>query len=72
VRLLVELGLLQSRHLRLGQHQAFLRALGLQRLQALLHGLQIVPGLVPSVGSVVDSYDNALAETINGLTTKPR
>ena len=25
-------------------------------------------GLVPSVGSVGDSYDNALAETINGLT----
>ena len=24
-------------------------------------------GLVPSVGSVGDSYDNALAETINGL-----
>ena len=24
-------------------------------------------GIVPSVGSVGDSYDNALAETINGL-----
>jgi transposase InsO family protein len=24
-------------------------------------------GLVPSVGSVGDSYDNALGETINGL-----
>ncbi len=24
-------------------------------------------GIEPSVGSVVDSYDNALAETINGL-----
>jgi transposase InsO family protein len=24
-------------------------------------------GLVPSLGSVADSYDNALAETINGL-----
>ena len=24
-------------------------------------------GLVPSVGSVGDSYDNALAETIDGL-----
>jgi putative transposase len=27
----------------------------------------IEAGLVPSVGSVGDSYDNALAETINGL-----
>ncbi|MGP9806331.1 integrase core domain-containing protein, partial [Paracoccus sp. NSM] len=25
------------------------------------------PGIEPSVGSVGDSYDNALAETINGL-----
>jgi len=24
-------------------------------------------GVEPSVGSVVDSYDNALAETINGF-----
>jgi transposase InsO family protein len=24
-------------------------------------------GIIPSVGSVADSYDNALAETINGL-----
>lgn len=24
-------------------------------------------GIVPSVGSVCDSYDNALAKTINGL-----
>ena len=43
VRLLVELGLLQRGDLRLGQHQALLRALGLERLQPLLHGLQIVP-----------------------------
>jgi transposase InsO family protein len=28
-------------------------------------------GLVPSVGSVGDSYDNPLAETING-STRPR
>ena len=28
-------------------------------------------GIEPSVGSIGDSYDNALAETINGLT-KPR
>jgi putative transposase len=28
-------------------------------------------GIEPSVGSVGDSYDNALAETINGLT-RPR
>ncbi len=27
----------------------------------------IEAGLVPSVGNVGDSYDNALAETINGL-----
>jgi putative transposase len=25
------------------------------------------PGIEPSVGSVGDSYDNALAETVNGL-----
>src|SRR5690606_21976337 len=30
-------------HLRLGQHESFLRTLSLERLQPLLHGLQIVP-----------------------------
>ena len=33
----------------------------------LRHSPQAVHGLEPSVGSVGDSYDNALAETINGL-----
>jgi putative transposase len=28
-------------------------------------------GIEPSVGSVGDSYDNALAETINGLYASP-
>ena len=30
-------------------------------------GVEAPPGIEPSVGSVGDSYDNALAETINGL-----
>ena len=42
VRLLLGLGLFQRDDLRLGQHQAFLRALGLQRLEPLLHGLQVM------------------------------
>jgi putative transposase len=29
--------------------------------------LKLASGIEPSVGSVGDSYDNALAETINGL-----
>src|SRR5690606_31415249 len=41
--LLVELGLLERCHLRLGQHKTLLGALGLERLEALLHRLQIVP-----------------------------
>ncbi len=32
-----------------------------------LHGWVAQAGIEPSVGSVGDSYDNALAETINGL-----
>lgn len=35
--------LLQSRDLRFGQNEVLLRRLGFQRLQAFLHGLQIVP-----------------------------
>jgi hypothetical protein len=35
-------GLFQRDDLRLGQHQAFLGALGLQRLEPLVHGLQVV------------------------------
>ena len=42
VRLLLGLGLLQRDDLRLGQHQAILGALGLQRLEPLLHGLEVV------------------------------
>src|SRR5262245_20867979 len=42
MRLLVELGLLERGHLRLGQHHALLRALAIRRLQTLLHGLQIM------------------------------
>ena len=40
--LLLGLGLFQRDDLRLGQHQAFLGALGFQRLEPLVHGLQIV------------------------------
>jgi hypothetical protein len=43
MRLLFGLGLLQGRHLRFGQDQSLLRDLGLLGLQALLHGLQIMP-----------------------------
>ena len=39
---LVELGLLQRDNL-LGEHEPLLRTLGLERLQALLHRLQIMP-----------------------------
>src|SRR4029077_15485222 len=39
--LLLGLGLLQRDHLRLGQHQALLGALGFQRFEPLGHGLQI-------------------------------
>ena len=42
VRLLLGLGLFQRDDLRLGQHQAFLGALGFQRLEPLVHRLQIV------------------------------
>jgi len=41
-RLLVALGLLERRDLRLAQHQALLRHLGLERLQPLLGVLQVV------------------------------
>jgi hypothetical protein len=40
--LLLGLGLFQRNDLRLGQYQAFLSALGFQRLKPLLHGLQVV------------------------------
>ena len=40
--LLLGLGLFQRDDLCLGQHQAFLGALGFQRLEPLLHGLQVV------------------------------
>ena len=40
--LLLGLGLFQRDDLRLGQHQAFLGALGFQRLEPLGHGLQVV------------------------------
>ena len=43
VGFLVELGLLQRDNLRLGEHEPLLRTLGLERLQALLHRLQIMP-----------------------------
>ena len=43
MRLLLGLGLFQRDDLRLGQHQAVLRALGLQRLEPLRHGLELVP-----------------------------
>ena len=43
MRLLLGLGLFQRDDLRLGQHQAVLGALGFQRLEPLLHGLQVVP-----------------------------
>lgn len=39
-------------------------------LEGVIRGKRVrttMPDLVPSVGSVGDSYDNALAETINGL-----
>src|SRR5512133_1153977 len=42
VRLLLGLGLLQRNDLRLGQNQALLGALGFQRFEPLLHGLQVV------------------------------
>src|SRR5437588_3592804 len=42
VRLLLGLGLFQRDDLRLGQHQAFLGALGFQRLEPLVHRLQVV------------------------------
>src|SRR5262245_11870094 len=42
VRLLLGLGLLQRNDLRLGQHQALLGALGFQRFEPLVHGLQVV------------------------------
>ena len=38
MRLLLGLGLFQRDDLRLGQHQAVLRALGFQRLEPLRHG----------------------------------
>jgi hypothetical protein len=43
VSLLFRLGLLQRGKLCLGEHEAILAAFRLQRLQALLHRLQIVP-----------------------------
>ena len=43
MRLLFRLGLFQRDDLRLGQHQAVLRALGLQRLEPLRDGLELVP-----------------------------
>src|SRR5262245_60415117 len=42
VRLLLGLGLFQRHDLRLGQHQALLGALGFQRLEPLVHRLQVV------------------------------
>src|SRR5438105_4198599 len=42
VRLLLGLGLFQRDDLRLGQHQAFLGAFGFQRLEPLVHRLQVV------------------------------
>jgi tetratricopeptide (TPR) repeat protein len=42
VRLLLGLGLFQRDDLRLGQHQALLGALGFQRLEPLVHSLQVV------------------------------
>src|SRR3954463_557055 len=42
MRLLLGLGLFQRNDLRLGQHQTVLGALGLQRLESLVHRLQIV------------------------------
>ena len=42
MRLLLGLGLFQRDDLRLGQHQAFLGALGFQRLEPLVHRLQVV------------------------------
>jgi hypothetical protein len=43
MRLLLGLSLLQGDQLGLGQHQAFLGTLGLQRLEPFLHRLQVVP-----------------------------
>src|SRR5262249_19051577 len=40
--LLLGLGLFQRNDLRLGQHQAFLSALGFQRLEPFAYGLQVV------------------------------
>jgi hypothetical protein len=42
VRFLFQLGPLQRAELRFGQHQPFLGGLCLQRLQALVHGLEVV------------------------------
>jgi len=42
VRLLLGLGLFQRDDLRLCQHQALLGALGFQRLEPLIHSLQVV------------------------------
>ncbi len=42
VGLLVGLGLFEGCHLRLGQDQALLGHLGLERFQPVLHGLQIM------------------------------
>ncbi len=40
---------------------------GVQYVSIKYTGRRVEAGLAPSVGSVGDSYDNALAETINGL-----
>lgn len=50
IGLLLGLGLLQRDHLSLGQHQVVLGALGLQRLEPLVHGREIVaqPPSMPS------------------------
>ena len=42
VRFLLGLGLLQGGQLTLREHQALLRHLGLERLEALLHGLEVM------------------------------
>ena len=42
MRLLIGLGLFERRDLGLGEDQAFLRHLGLERLQPVFHGLQIM------------------------------
>ena len=43
MRLLVGLGLLQGGELALGEDEALLRHLGLERLQPVLHGGEVVP-----------------------------